>query len=301
MNLRGEKGGARDLLQDLDSPCVLDRRRAHAVGRRATRLDAHSRIRHRRRQPHLPHGDSRALARRAGGRRPARRQPPHSGRRLGHHRRRHRRRRHRSDAGDRQEAEARTRLQRGRQAAPTRRRTERDDRRRSHPAARQHRAKRRRVDGARVGRRRHRALSIGVSAGRRSAGPRRRGRAVRGLPARRREHGAAAGHDPHLRHRRTPARAAAGRHRARRALVRRHGADGACRAARHPLRPRAAVDLQDAAARAAAGRGARPAAHHVPVRLVGAGGARRAGAARGGARRARGARRRDGPPCRSAS
>ena len=109
------------------------------------------------------------------------------------------------------------------------------------------------------GRRGHRAVSIGVHAGRRSAGHGRRGRAVPRLPAARRTDGAAAGDDPHLRHRRASARAAAGRCGARRAVVPRCSErTRACRPARHPVRPRAAGDLQDAAARAAA-RGARTA------------------------------------------
>ena len=48
-----------------------DRRRAHRVGGRATRLDARAGLCHRRRQPHVSHGDPRALAEGAGHRRPA--------------------------------------------------------------------------------------------------------------------------------------------------------------------------------------------------------------------------------------
>src|SRR6185503_6227037 len=113
-----------------------------------------------------------------------------------------------------------------------------------------------------------RPLPIRIPARRRPAGSRRRGRAVRGLPPPRPAHGAADGDDPDLRHRRAADRPPGRRHRARRALVFRRGTPGPRRAARHPLRARAAVDLQDAAARAAAGGAARLAAHHVPVRVV---------------------------------
>ena len=57
-----------------------DRRRADAVAGRAGRLDEGARLRDRRRQPDLSHRDPGALARRAGGRRPARRQRARSSR-----------------------------------------------------------------------------------------------------------------------------------------------------------------------------------------------------------------------------
>ena len=165
------EGGARDLLQDLDTPCVLDRRRTDAVGRRATGLDAHPRLRHRRRQPHVSHRDPGAFARRAGRRRPARCQrgfPPAASVIVDGDTARWSSSR---APADRQEAEARARLQRRRRpAAPTDRRTGDDGGRRPHPTAGEHRTPRRRVDGARVGRGGHRAVSIGVHARRRPAG-----------------------------------------------------------------------------------------------------------------------------------
>ena len=81
MNLRGRARGARDLLQRRRRPVRARRRRARAVGGGAARLDARPRLRDGRRQPHLPHGDPRALARRARHRRPARRDAPRSRRR----------------------------------------------------------------------------------------------------------------------------------------------------------------------------------------------------------------------------
>ncbi len=65
-----------------------DRRRADAVARGAGRLDEGPRLRHRRRQPDVSHGDSRAFARRAGGRRPAQCQRSHPARAARDHRRR---------------------------------------------------------------------------------------------------------------------------------------------------------------------------------------------------------------------
>ncbi len=185
MNLRGEKGGARDLLQDLDTPCVLvaDELTPSVVAQldwtriRGFATDAGSRTYH-----------TAILARSLGV--PAvvglhdvsTRIPPGASVIID------------GDTGDviidpsppmRQEAEARTRLA---QAATCRAprplgRPDRDARRRPHPAARQHRAVRRRGGGAGVGRRRHRPVSVGVPAGRRAAGHGGRGRAVPRVPA----------------------------------------------------------------------------------------------------------------------
>ena len=99
MNLRDEKGGARDRLQDLDAPCVLiaDELTPSVVAQldwtriKGFATDAGSRTYHT--------GDPRAFARRAGGRRPARREPSCSAWRVRDHRRRNRRGGHRSDAG----------------------------------------------------------------------------------------------------------------------------------------------------------------------------------------------------------
>ena len=98
INLREEKGRAARSAAGSRHAVRAHRRRAHAVGRRAARLDPHPRLCHRRRQPHLPHRHSRAVPRRSGGRRPARRQPAAAAGRVGHRRRRDRRRHHRSDA-----------------------------------------------------------------------------------------------------------------------------------------------------------------------------------------------------------
>ena len=96
MNLRQGVATPRELLRPDRRGVGADRRRADAVARRAGRLDQGARLRHRRRQPDLPHRDPRAVARSAGRRRPARRQPTRSGRAAGRHRRRRQRDHHRS-------------------------------------------------------------------------------------------------------------------------------------------------------------------------------------------------------------
>ncbi len=220
MNLRDEKGAARDLLQDLDTPCVLiaDELTPSVVAQldwtriRGFATDAGSRTYH-----------TAILARSLGV--PAvvglhdvsLRVPPGASVIVD------------GETGDvtidptpavRQEAESRVRLSKA--ATPVlrdERRTARSRGRRPHRSAGQHRAARRRAGGDCGGRRRHRPVPVGVHARRRSAGHGGRGRAVPRLPAAGRAHGAAAGDDPHVRHRRAAARAAAGRRRARRALV----------------------------------------------------------------------------------
>ena len=128
-----------------------------------------------------------------------------------------------------------------------------DRRRRRHPARRQPRAPRRRRRGARRRRRRHRPLPLGVPA--RRARPRQplRGPADGDLPRPAGGRGAAAGHDPHLRPRRTTAGRLGHPRPARRA-------PGPARAS---PRPGPAAGVADAAAGAAAGGAGRYAAHHV--------------------------------------
>ena len=74
MNLRQGVATPRDLLRELDESSVLIA--DELTPSLAAQVDwtQGPRLRHRRRQPHVPHGDPRALARGAGGRRPARRQ-----------------------------------------------------------------------------------------------------------------------------------------------------------------------------------------------------------------------------------
>ena len=180
MNLRQGVATPRDLLRELEEASVLDRRRADAVAGGAGRLDEGPRLRHRRRQPHVSHGDSGALARGAGRRRAARRQPP------------------RFSPGswwsstaraseivvdpDDGDARARRRARRddrppaadGRRAAGA---PGRDGRRRAHPARGQHRVPGRSGGRALRRRRRHRAVPLRVPADRRAvAAVRRRGR-----------------------------------------------------------------------------------------------------------------------------
>ena len=221
MNLRGEKGGARDLLQDLDSPCVLiaDELTPSVVAQldwtriRGFATDAGSRTYH-----------TAILARSLGvpavvGLHDVSRRIPAG--RVGDHRRRHRRRRHRSGAG-------RSAGGGGAHAAAARRRRR----------ARATTDRSQTSDGVRI-----------VSCRPTSSGPttcrlalasgaegiglyRSEFMLVGGPPDMAGEDeqyhvyrqlvgtdGAAAGHDPHVRHRRASARAAAGRCRARRALV----------------------------------------------------------------------------------
>ena len=188
MNLRDEKGGARDLLQDLDTPCVLiaDELTPSVVAQldwtriRGFATDAGSRTYHTAilaRSLGVPavvglHDVSSADRRRA--RRSSSTARPAKSSSI------------RRRPIDRKRKRA-SRLQRRRQ--PCRARSDGPlqtaDGVRSH-AAGQHRAARRRRAGARGRRRRHRALSIGVHAGRRTAGHGRRGRAVSRLSTARR-------------------------------------------------------------------------------------------------------------------
>ena len=88
-----------------------------------------------------------------------------------------------------------------------------DRRRRPHPARSEHRVPRRPGRGALRGRRRHRAVPLGVPADRRRARHPDEERAVRDLPRHARRHGAGAGHGPDVRRRRGSADAAVRRSR----------------------------------------------------------------------------------------
>ena len=242
-----------------------DRRRADAVGRRAARLDPHPRLRDRRRQPHLSHRHPRALARRAGRRRPARRSARIAGGHVGDldgatgevHRRAVADRHRRSASAARPAAAAR---------GPRRRATSRSARRPPTACASACRP----TSSAR------RPAAACASMAREGIGLYRSEFMLSGGPpdmatedeqyalyrSLLEQDGAAAGHDPHVRHRRAAARGPG-----RAALDARWFRRARPRAARHPLRPGAAGDLQDAAAGAAARGAARPPARHVPVRL----------------------------------
>ncbi len=80
MNLRQGVATPRDLLRELDESSVLIA--DELTPSLAAQVDwtQGPRLRHRRRQPDVSHGDSRALARRAGGRRPAQRERARSSR-----------------------------------------------------------------------------------------------------------------------------------------------------------------------------------------------------------------------------
>ena len=139
-------------------------------------------------------------------------------------------------------------------------------RRRRDPPRGQHRVRRRRGARALAG-----AEGIGLYRSEFLLAGGRPGRAHRGaaipvLSPRARGHGAGAGHGADVRRR---ARRSSGS-----TTSDVDGGAGAARAARHPPQPPARRALPDAAARAAARGRARPAAHHVPVRLRGRGGSR---------------------------
>ena len=260
----------RDLLRELDESSVLDRRRADAVARGAGRLDQGPRLRDRRRQPDLSHRDSGALARRAGGRRPAQRQRAGPGRAAGGHRR------HRQRADPRSD---RRRCSRARRATPTIvGPAAAVDAERQRPAAT--------ADGVRIrldaniefpddlaAARYAGAEGIGLYRSefllteRRRATSRDEDRAVRDLPRHARGHGAGAGHRPHVRRRRRPAGVAARAAPIAGGWVAGRGARQPPGSARPASEPDAARAVPDPAARAAARRAARHAAHHVPVRV----------------------------------
>jgi phosphotransferase system enzyme I (PtsI) len=97
-NLRREAATPRELLRELDELSVLIADELTPSLGRAGRLEPRPWIRHRRRQPHLPHCHPRAVARRAGDCRPPRCEPAHPGRADGDHRWLRQRVDHRSDS-----------------------------------------------------------------------------------------------------------------------------------------------------------------------------------------------------------
>ncbi len=180
MNLRPGMATPRDAAARARRGLGADCGRADPVPRRADRLDARARLRHRRRQPHVPLGHPRALARGPGGRGTLRREPRDSARSARGDRRfgeRSDRRPGRGGAGTRIRPAGRPHAGRGPGTRAARSRRHRG--RRSNPARRQHRVSGRPGRGPVCGRRRHRAVPIGVPADERDAGDRRRRRRSR--------------------------------------------------------------------------------------------------------------------------
>ena len=233
-----------------------DRARPVAGRHAAVQEERVRRLRDRRRRPHLAHRDRCAQHGHPGrGRRPQR-QPAGAAGRLGDHRRRCRRddRRPVADHPGRVRLQAAPGRPRARAAFATAPQAGRHARRPARRPARQHRDARghdRRREGRR-GRRGPVPQRVPLHGPRGAApdAPARRGRAVPGLPARRRGHAGHAGDDPHHRRRRRQA--------ARRQVgTRGRAPEPGAGPARDPLEPGRPGDVPDAAARHPARRRAR--------------------------------------------